>query len=88
MGLVEELREAAEASDLESFRAELIAAVMGRMPPVCGAGELDFAFVCEVGARMSAADEAALPVGCTKNNRSPIFRKIWNTREYFCLPAC
>jgi hypothetical protein len=57
MDLIKEIREAAEASDLESFRLALLDAVHVRAPDNCGAEELDFAFVCEVGARLSDAEE-------------------------------
>ena len=57
MGLIEDLREAAEASDLESFRLGLLDAVRVRAPEGCGTEELDFAFVCEVGSRLSDAEE-------------------------------
>lgn len=52
MDLLKELHEAAEASDLESFRQGLLDAVRVRAPEGCGTEELDFAFVCEVGARL------------------------------------
>lgn len=57
MGLIDELREAEEASDLESFRLDLLDAVRVRAPKGSGTEELDFAFVCEVGARLSDAEE-------------------------------
>lgn len=57
MDLIREIQEAAEASDLESFRLDLLDAVHVRAPENCGAEELDFAFVCEVGARLSDAEE-------------------------------
>lgn len=57
MDLIKEIREAAEVSDLESFRLGLLDAVRIRAPEGCGAEELDFAFVCEVGARLSDAEE-------------------------------
>ncbi|MFA6991565.1 MAG: AIPR family protein [Candidatus Babeliales bacterium] len=57
MDLISELREVAEESDLESFRQELLDAVRERAPDECGIEELDFAFVCEVGARLSDAEE-------------------------------
>jgi len=57
MDLMNELREAADASDLEEFRHGLLDAVRERAPENCGAEELDFAFVSEVGARLSDAEE-------------------------------
>ena len=57
MDLIKELREAADVSDLESFRLDLLNAVRVRAPEECGREELDFAFVCEVGARLSDAEE-------------------------------
>jgi hypothetical protein len=57
MDLIKEFREAADASDLESFRLGLLDAVRVRAPEGCGTEELDFAFVCEVGARLSDAEE-------------------------------
>ena len=57
MDLIKELREAADASDMESFRQGLLDAVRERAPEGCGTEELDFAFVCEVGARLSDAEE-------------------------------
>lgn len=57
MGLIEELREVAEASDLEEFRRGLLEAVSVRAPEGCDAEELDFSFVCEIGERLSDAEE-------------------------------
>lgn len=57
MDLIKEFQEAADASDLESFRLSLLDAVSVRAPEGCGTEELDFAFVCEVGARLSDAEE-------------------------------
>lgn len=57
MDLIKELCEAADASDLESFRQGLLDAVRERAPEGCGTEELDFAFVSEVGARLSDAEE-------------------------------
>jgi hypothetical protein len=57
MGLIEELREVAETTDLETFRLSLLEAVRVRAPEGSVAEELDFAFVCEVGARLSDAEE-------------------------------
>lgn len=57
MSLVEELREAVEASDLEEFRRGLLDAVCVRAPEGGGPEEMDFAFVCEVGERLSEAEE-------------------------------
>lgn len=57
MGLIEDLREAADASDLESFHQGLLEAVLVRAPQGSEPEEIDFAFVCEVGARLSDAEE-------------------------------
>ncbi len=57
MDLMEEFRLAAEVSDLEEFRRELLDAVKFRVPKNSTSEELDFAFVCEVGERMSDAEE-------------------------------
>lgn len=57
MDLIQELREAADASDMDSFRQGLLDAVRERASEGCGTEELDFAFVCEVGARLSDAEE-------------------------------
>ena len=53
----EELRNAGEDSDLNSFRLELLDAVRDRVPMGCEKEELDFAFVCEVGSRLANAEE-------------------------------
>lgn len=57
MDLLEELREAAKTSDLDEFRRELLDAVNLRAPTSSTNEELDFAFVCEVGERLSDAEE-------------------------------
>ncbi len=57
MDLLKELHEAADTSDLESFRLGLLEAVRVRAPGDCDKKELDFAFVCEVGERLSDAEE-------------------------------
>jgi hypothetical protein len=57
MDLLKELQEAANVSDLESFRMGLLDAVRERAPEGCGTEELDFAFVCEVGTRLFDAEE-------------------------------
>ena len=57
MDLIDELREAGEASDLESFRLDLLDAVAARAPEGSPSEERDFAFVCEVGSRLSEAEE-------------------------------
>ena len=57
MDMLKELHEAADASDLELFRLDLLDAVRVRAPEGCGKKDLDFAFVCEVGARLSDAEE-------------------------------
>ena len=57
MNLVNELREAEEATDLELFRADLLEAVHVRASESAGTEELDFAFVCEVGERLASAEE-------------------------------
>lgn len=57
MDLLTELREADKASDLEEFRRELLDAVNLRAPTGSTGEELDFAFVCEVGERLSDAEE-------------------------------
>jgi hypothetical protein len=57
MDLINELREIAEESDLDLFRQGLLEAVNVRAPEDCDKSELDFAFVCEVGARLSDAEE-------------------------------
>lgn len=57
MSLLEELREAAETSDTEEFRKELLEAVKARAPEGSDSEELDFAFICEIGERLSDAEE-------------------------------
>jgi hypothetical protein len=57
MDLLKEFQEAANVSDLESFRMGLLDAVREHAPESCSTEELDFAFVCEVGARLSDAEE-------------------------------
>jgi len=57
MSLLEELREAAETSNTEEFRNELLDAVKVRAPEGSGPDERVFAFVCEVGERLSDAEE-------------------------------
>lgn len=56
MSILDELREEAEASDLEEFRRELLDAVNVRAQGG-GSEERDFAFVCEIGERLSDAEE-------------------------------
>ena len=57
MNLLNELREAAQSSELEDFRDGLLEAVNARAPVGGGSDELDFAFVCEIGERLSDAEE-------------------------------
>lgn len=57
MDLLKEFREVVNASDLDSFRLGLLEAVHVRAPEGCRTEELDFAFVCEVSARLSDAEE-------------------------------
>jgi len=57
MSLLEELRAVAVVTDLEEFRNGLLEAVEVRVPEGSGTEELDFAFVCEVGERLSDAEE-------------------------------
>lgn len=57
MSLIEEIREIAESMELEEFRRGLLEAIRVRAPGENGAEELDFAFVCEIGARLSDAEE-------------------------------
>jgi hypothetical protein len=57
MDLFKEFQEAASVSDLESFRMGLLDAVREGAPEGCGTEDLDFSFVCEVGARLSDAEE-------------------------------
>lgn len=57
MGLIEELQEVAEATELEEFRRGLLDAVSVRAPEGSGSEERDFAFVCEIGERLSDAEE-------------------------------
>jgi hypothetical protein len=57
MDLKAELREAAEAADLESFRQDLLEAIRVRACDKSGTEERDFAFVCEVGTRLADAEE-------------------------------
>jgi len=57
MDLLKELEDAAKASDLEEFRKDLLDAVNLRAPIGSSSDDLDFAFVCEVGERLSNAEE-------------------------------
>jgi len=57
MGLVEELQEAGDANDLESFRMDLLEAIRARAPEGSSSEDRDFAFVCEVGERLAEAEE-------------------------------
>jgi len=74
MDILNELREAAQATDLESFRAELLDSVRIRASSSIDKEELDYAFVCEVGSRLSEAEEFQdfIPCHCSgagKRNR-------------------
>lgn len=57
MDYLEELKEAVKASELEEFRQELLEAVNIRASTTYDAEGLNFAFVCEVGERLSDAEE-------------------------------
>lgn len=53
----EQMRQAEQASEGDLFRAGLLDAVRARASEAGGEEDLDFAFVCEVGARMADAEE-------------------------------
>lgn len=57
MGLKEEFKKVADGMELEDFRNGLLEAIHVRAPDYSEAAELDFAFVCEVGERLSDAEE-------------------------------
>jgi len=57
MDLLEELRDAGRAADLETFRSDFLDAVRMRVPEKYDSEELNFAFVSEVAARLSDAEE-------------------------------
>lgn len=57
MGLKEEFKKVADGMELDDFRNGLLAAIHVRAPDYSDAAELDFAFVCEVGERLSDAEE-------------------------------
>lgn len=57
MGLLDDLLEAEQSSDLDTFRDELLDSVLLRAPEGCDKDELDFAFVCEIASRLSDAEE-------------------------------
>lgn len=76
MDLISELREAEAASDLELFRAGLLEAVHVRAPEGAGAEEMDFAFVCEVGDRLSDAEEFVDFIPCHGNSVGYRSRKL------------
>jgi len=76
MDLISELREAEAASDLELFRAGLLEAVHVRAPDCAGAEEMDFAFVCEVGDRLSDAEEFVDFIPCHGNSVGYRSRKL------------
>ena len=74
MDILNELRAAAQATDLEAFRAELLASVRNLASASSDKEELDYAFVCEVGSRLSEAEEFQdfIPCHCSgagKRNR-------------------
>ena len=57
MGLEEDFKEIADGMELEDFRRGLLEAIHVRAPDQSETAELDFAFVCEVGERLSDAEE-------------------------------
>ncbi len=57
MDYLEELKEVVKRSELEEFRQGLLEAVNTRAPAICDAEDLSYAFVCEVGERLSDAEE-------------------------------
>jgi len=57
VGLKEEFKKVADGMELEDFRNGLLEAIHVRAPDYSEAAELDFAFVCEVGERLSDAEE-------------------------------
>jgi hypothetical protein len=76
MDLLKEFQEAANVSDLESFRMGLLDAVRERAPEGCGTEELDFAFVCEVGTRLFDAEEFQDFIPCHGTGTGSRSRKL------------
>jgi hypothetical protein len=57
MSIIDELRDAEMASDQETFRNELLESVQLRAPNASEVEDIEFAFVCEIGSRLSDAEE-------------------------------
>jgi hypothetical protein len=57
MDVHDELLEKENVDDLDGFRNDLLNAVRMRAPNECSPSDLDFAFVCEIGARLADAEE-------------------------------
>jgi len=74
--LIEELKEAGRIADEDSFRRDLLDAVRTRAPANPTKDDLDFAFVCEVAARLADAEEFQDFIPCSYKGTGQRGKKI------------